>query len=108
MAYGNGVYATTANISAQGPTDMAPRPASPVMAALQARSNDVSELHQVIDELERRLVDVLRPVPPSGATNGKGEPVPVRCAVADSLDRVGGGINEARQRVIGMLERLEV
>jgi hypothetical protein len=104
MAYGNGGYAQTA--TTQGPAD-APRPISPVVAALHARNSDLSELHQAIGELEARLSDVLRPIPP-GALTGKGEASSVRSVVTTQLVEIGNGITEARARLVAILERLDV
>jgi hypothetical protein len=114
MAYANGGgYATSGNmtqgpVTLQGPAD-AQRPVSMVMSSLQTRSNDVTELHQVIDELERRLADVMRPVPPTGAmSGGKPDVAPVCCEVVGHLDRVGSQIAIARNRLSALIDRLEV
>jgi hypothetical protein len=80
-----------------------------VIASLQTRSNELIELHQAVDELERRLADVMRPIPPSttGQANGK-DVGPVCCEVVGHLDRVGNQISIARNRLSAIIDRLEV
>lgn len=83
-------------------------PARPVPHVMGVCSTQLGDLHEVLGELERRLGSVLMPVPPQGNGVDKGAPSPVRSELGDRLDQISMGIVAAKNRVVAVLDRLEV
>lgn len=83
-------------------------PVRPVPHALDMCGGQLNDLHEALDELERRLASVLLPTPPTGNAVEKNVPSPVRSDMGERLGQVSVGIVAARNRVAAILDRLEV
>ncbi len=111
MDYSNrnygGIANTTAAVNAySGPSE--PESGSPIRDCVGAAEQSLSELHNVIDGLEKRLDTVLTPMPPTGAGTNATQPQPVTSHVRGRLIILNDGYQHATQRLHDLIRRVEI
>lgn len=82
-----------------------PAPPSPVNLEMNRLRSAGEEVHSLLDRLEERLSQVLRPVPPHPVGDDKGKPLhesPLHGALISQADLVAS----AGSRIVSMLDRL--
>ncbi len=91
-----------------GPKDIEPESASPIRDSVTASEQILSELHNVIDQFEKRLDTVLLPVPPQGAGTSGAVPTPATSHVRGRLLILNEGYIHAAARLRDLIRRVEV
>lgn len=84
------------------------RPLSPIEEQIAKQRAAISDLHSVIDAVEKQLAPVLRIVPQCSDKNEGTHCTPVRSAVASALSDNGDGITSAARRLHELAGRLDV
>jgi hypothetical protein len=88
-------------------TEAAPEP-SPIRDGVTNSEQALSQLHEVISRLERRLETVLKPAPPQGQGNSPQPTGPPCSHVMGRLHMLNDGFNAAIARLQELTSRVEV
>lgn len=91
-----------------GPKDPVVDSGSPIRDSMSATEQILSDLHNTIDQLEKRLDTVLMPTPPSSGTTTKAQDQPVTSHVRGRLLILNDGYNHATARLRDLMLRVEV
>lgn len=89
-----------------GPASTQEQPQLPVTINLLA--NQLQELHKEVEQLEMRLLAILRPAPPSGNPIGGGEAPTPNSSLNGQLSDSLRGVQYLTHRIGSITSRLEV
>lgn len=95
----------SANYSGNAIGQATPVPASPISCEMLRLRSASEEVHALLDRLEERLSQVLRPIPPHPVSDDAGKPLhesPLHGALAGQADQIA----TAGSRIVSMLDRL--
>lgn len=97
--------------TSQGSNYKSPEPAStsPARDRIASAEQWLSDLHSIVDGLEKRLDTILTPVPPSGVGNSVGPtPTQPKSHVVGRLDILCDGFSHLASRIQQLGTRIEL